>query len=148
MFIAGIAVLITGTVMAILGLIFRLVGKSPYTGQTQGKVIDMCMNAYAYNNGGSGNVSFLVSTGSGSAGTRCPVLEYMVDGIVYRRASQTAYNCSYLYKMIGQPRTIYYDPLRPERASISSKSVLAIVGVVFLIVGAVLAVLGLIFLLL
>ena len=142
MLIAGIIVLGIGALVCTLGIIFSLIGKSPYSMQTQGTVVGMCMNAYSFNNGGFGNISALISSGSSGTGTRCPVFEYMVNGIVYRRANPFAYNVSYVHKMLGQQRMIYYDPKRPERASLSKNSVFHILGIVFISIGAVMVLIG------
>lgn len=146
MLIAGIIVLGAGGVLCLLGLIFKLSGKNHCTKETQGIVVGMCMNAYSFNNGGSGNIGMLVSSGSASTGTRCPVFEYHVNGITYRRASSVAYNCSLVSKMLNQSRTVYYNPKQPEQASLSKHSVLGILGNVFLPIGIALVLLGIIFL--
>jgi len=142
MFIAGMIVLGIGALVCVLGIVFKLIGKSPYSGQTQGTVVGMCMNAYDFQHGGSGNVSAFISSGSSGTGTRCPVFEYTVNGIVYRRANPIAYNCSLVHKMLGQPRMVYYDPKQPEKASLSKNSVFCILGIVFISIGAVMLLAG------
>lgn len=146
MLIAGSILTGIGTLFCFLGLIFKLVGKSPYTAQTKGKVIGVCINAFGYNHGGSGNVSMFISSGGGT-GYKCPIFEYVAGGVTYRRADPIAYSDQMAYKMIGQYRDVYYDPERPERASLSEHSVFGILGNVFLPVGAGLIILGGIFLL-
>lgn len=133
-----------GALFCVTGIIFKVVGKSPYTAQTQGVVVDMCLNAFSYNNGGSGKVRMGVSTGSSSAGTRCPVFRYSVDDVVYQRAGSVAYNYGTVKKMLNKQRTVYYDPKHPERISLTKSTMISIVGSAFIPIGGFLLLLGVI----
>lgn len=135
MLIARMIVMGIGALACILGFIFKLAARSPYTEQTQGTIVGMCMNAHSFNRGGSGNIRGLISSGSSHTGTRCPVFEYSVNGRVYKRANPVAYNCYKIQKMLGETRTVYYAPEAPEKASLVKNSVFGIMGTVFVSTG-------------
>lgn len=78
--------------------------------QTEGRVVDMCMNAIGYNNGKS------VRTGESGTGNRCPIYSYYVNGREYRRASNVAYNKGYVRSMMNKPVMVYYNPENPEQS--------------------------------
>lgn len=52
----------------------------------------MCLNAFSYNHGGTGNANVGISLGSEGAGNRCPIFVYQVNGVEYRRASNVSWN--------------------------------------------------------
>lgn len=133
--IAGLVLLLIGALLLILGIVFFIVGGRiwNYDCKTTGRVVDMCLNAYGYNNGGNGNVSgFGISTGAASSGMRCPIFEYIVNGVVYRCAGNTSYNIGHINKMMNKPVEVYYRSSEPGKATISKKSPLRVVGAVFI----------------
>lgn len=142
MLIAGIIVLGIGTLFCFMGIVFWLVGHRPCTGQTDGTVIGFCRSAQSFNNGGFDKLSTMPGSQNIGTRTRYPVIEYTVNGVLYRRANPVAYNCAMVQRLLGQPRAVYYDPERPERASLSKYSVFRILGTIFIVIGAVLALIG------
>lgn len=147
MIIAGLILLGTGFLFCILGIIFFVLGrKNNRSAQAEGKIVDMCYNSYMYNKGGNSNVKGVISFGSQSAISSCPVFEYKVDGLIYKRAGKVAYNRGRVMRMIGQPCRVYYNPNNPEDVSLSSKSPLLVLGIVFSLISVVVLILGIVFL--
>lgn len=146
--IAVFIMLGVGGFILILGVIFFFVGKRnhPYESQTMGYIVDMCMNAYNYNSGGGGNTKMGIYIGGTGAGNRCPIFEYTVHGITYRRADNISWNISYINKKMGQKIPVFYNPQNPAQATLSKISPLKIIGIVFTSVGLFCVVLGGIFL--
>lgn len=147
MFIAGCIVAGLGGAFFLIGIIFFWVGKKIWkcTEQVTGQIVDMCRNAFSYNNGGTGNSTFGVHVGGTSRGSRCPIFSYTVNGITYRRASNVAWNIGYIKRKMQQPQTIYYNPQQPEQASLVRQSVFSIIGKVFIPVGIAMIVAGCVF---
>ncbi len=147
MLIAGIIVLGIGALFCFMGIVFWLVGQSPCTGQTDGTVVGFCRSAQSFNKGAFDKMCTAPCRQDIGIRTWYPVLEYMVKGVLYRRAAPVAHDCATIQKLLGQPRIIYYDPGRPERASLSKYNVFRILSTVFIAVGAVLVLTGSILLL-
>lgn len=146
MTIAGLILMGIGFFLLVLGIVFLgLGGRNNRTVQVEGKIVDMCYNSYMYNQGGSGNVKALISSGSQCATSSCPVFEYKVNGVTYKRAGKIAYNRRRLMRIMGQPCMVYYNPDAPEDASLSDKSPLSVIGIIFSLLGVVLLLLGIIF---
>lgn len=131
----------------ILGIIFVIAGKLSFkcTAATEGRIIDMCFNAYDYNNGHSGSTAFGIRVGSLEPGMYCPVFTYCVNGMEYTRASNVSWNRDQIKRKINKPRTIYYNPENPKQASLTKRSFLDIMGKIFILVGAVSLAAGIIF---
>lgn len=147
MITAGLILIGVGFVFLILGIIFYILGrKNNRSKQIEGKIVDMCYNSYMYNHSGNGNVKAAISSGSTSPSSSCPVFEYRVNGVTYRRAGKVAYNRGQLLRIMGQPRMVYYDPRNPEDASLSNTSPLKVLGIVFSLLGGAVLLIGLIFL--
>jgi len=148
MFIAGCIVGGIGGVFLLLGITFCCVGKKIWkcTEQVNGRIVNMCMNAYDYNHGETGNSNIGIKIGGTSPGTRCPVFSYMVNGVEYSRASNVAWNIGMIKRKMQQPQTIYYNPDNPQQSSLSRQSVWSTLGKVFILVGLVMIVVGLAFL--
>lgn len=104
MTIAGLIILGIGAIFLVLGIIFVAVGKTTWkcTGTTTGQIVDMCYNAYDYNHGGTGNKAVGISTGGGDAMSRCPIFEYQVNGVTYRKASNVSYNKGQIAKKMNR----------------------------------------------
>ena len=83
-----------GMLFFVLGVIFVMVGKAKFkcTAETEGRIIDMCINAYDYNNSGSGHTAIGIYMGSSEPGMYCPIFTYRVNGMEYRRASNISWN--------------------------------------------------------
>lgn len=137
MFLGGCIVAGIGTIFLFLGIIFWVIGKNTWkcTETVTGKIVDMCYNAYDYNCGGTGRVNIGVKVGGSSAGSRCPIFSYVVNGIEYKRASNVAWNIGHIKRKMKQPQTIYYNPLNPRQASLIKQSILSIIGKVFIPIG-------------
>jgi len=150
LFIAGVIVAGAGILFLFLSIIFLIIGGMcrKCTACTKGRIVDMCYNAYDFNNGGSGRASVGIYSGGSSAGTRCPIFSYQVNGVRYLRASNVAYKINQIEKNINQAKVIdvYYNPSRPQQATLAKQGALSIIGKVFLGVGAGMLVLGIIFL--
>lgn len=147
MMIAGFILLGLGIGFLILGLIFCAFGKrNKRSSQVEGTIVDMCYNSYMYNHGGNGNVKAGISSGSQSLSSSCPVFEYQVNGVTYKRADKVAYNRGRLMRIMGQQRVVYYDPDNPQDASLSMQSPLTVIGVVFSVLGAVMIIMAIVFL--
>lgn len=128
-----------GMLFLVLGIIFVMVGKVSFkcTAATEGSIIDMCYNAYDYNNGGSGNRAVGIYVGDSDPGMYCPIFTYRVNGMEYTRASNVSWNRGQIKRKMNKPRTIYYNPENPKQASLTKQSALAIMGKIFILVGAV-----------
>lgn len=137
MTIAGLIILGIGAIFLVLGIIFVAVGKTTWkcTGTTTGQIVDMCYNAYDYNHGGTGNKAVGISTGGGDAMSRCPIFEYQVNGVTYRKASNVSYNKGQIAKKMNRQVSVSYNPENPQEASLSKRSSLSVVGLVFALVG-------------
>lgn len=134
-----------GGFFLILGVIFVMIGKMKFkcTAETEGRIIDMCLNAYDYNNGNSGNVAVGIWVGSSSPGMYCPIFAYRVNGVEYTRASNVSWNRGQIKRKMNKPRTIYYNPENPEQASLTKQSAFAVIGKIFIPLGVVCVVAGL-----
>lgn len=138
MILAGYILICISAIFLILGIIFFIVGKSTWkcTEMATGKIVGMCMNAYDYNHGGTGNTAAGIKAGaSSSPTTQCPIFEYTVNGVNYNQASNVAWNKSYIKKKMNKPQNIYYNPLNPKQASLLKQSILSIIGKVFTPIG-------------
>lgn len=147
MILAGYILICISAIFLILGIIFLLIGKSTWkcTEMVTGEVVGMCMNAYDYNNGGTGNIAAGIKVGaSSSPTTQCPIFEYTVNDVKYNRASNVAWNKSHIKKKMNQPQNIYYNPLNPKQASLLKQSALSIIGKVFVPIGIGILILSLI----
>lgn len=146
MLIAGGILLMMGLFFLLAGIILFLIRKFTwiYTAQTTGQVIDMCMNAFDYNMGNSGNVSLGIRTGSSSPGVRCPIYSYYVNGQEYRKASRVGHNRSYIRKMMEKPITVYYNPENPEQSCLGKIGALGFTGIVLSSFGAVMLIVGIV----
>lgn len=151
MFIAGCILFGIGLIMIIIGIACTLGGNLTwkYDGKTTGRIIDMCLNAFDYNNGNSGKVGIGIISGGGGNATRRPVYEYCVNGITYNRASSVGWNIGKIQKKIEQatPICVYYKLDNPAQSTITKSSVLKIVGISLSGCAALLLLLGIIFLL-
>lgn len=134
-----------GAFFLILGVIFVMIGRMKFkcTAETEGRIIDMCLNAYDYNNGNSGNTAIGIFVGSSSPGMYCPIFTYRVNGVEYTRASNVSWNQGQIKRKMNKPRTVYYNPENPEQASLTKQSVFAVIGKIFIPLGAVCVVAGL-----
>lgn len=141
MLIAGSIAMICGVVFFILGITFFVLEKKTWksTVQTEGRVVDMCMNAIGYNNGKS------VRTGESGTGNRCPIYSYYVNGREYRRASNVAYNKGYVRSMMNKPVMVYYNPENPEQFCLGKMTAFAFVGIVFCGLGVLFMGMGMVF---
>lgn len=139
MIVAGFIILGIGALFLILGIIFMAVGKATWkcTGTTTGQIVDMCYNAYDYNHGGTGNKAVGISTGDGGVLSRCPIFEYQVKGITYRRANNVSYNKGQIEKKMNRQVSVSYNPENPEEATLGKHSLLSVVGLVFALIGGV-----------
>ncbi len=128
-----------GMLFFVLGVIFIMVGKAKFkcTAETEGRIIDMCINAYDYNNGGSGHTAIGIYMGSFEPGMYCPIFTYRVNGMEYTRASNISWNQGQIKRKMNKPRTIYYNPEKPEQASLTKQSSFAIMGSIFILTGAI-----------
>lgn len=146
---AGLILMGIGVVLLLIGIICILGGKFTwkYDGKTTGRITDMCFNAYDYNRGKSGKVAAGIVVGGGSPGTRCPVYEYCVNGITYRRASSIGWNIGRIMKKIENesPINVYYKSEDPFKSTITKSNALKIVGISISGSAAVVIVLGFIF---
>lgn len=133
-----------GMLFFVLGVIFIMVGKANFkcTATTEGRIIDMCLNAYDYNNGGSGHTAIGILMGSSSPGMYCPIFTYRVNGIEYTRASNVSWNQGQIRRKMNKPRMVYYNPENPEQASLAKQSVFVIMGRIFSLVGVISIVTG------
>lgn len=136
-----------GLLFLILGLAFSMIGKKTFncTAVTEGRIIDMCYNAYDYNNGNSGRTAVGIYIGTSDPGMFCPVFTYRVNGIEYTRASYVSWNKGQINRKMNKPRTIYYNPENPQEASLSKRSILTLMGTIFILVGAVTIAAGVLF---
>ncbi|MDE6760871.1 MAG: DUF3592 domain-containing protein [Lachnospiraceae bacterium] len=148
MLIAGYIVLGIGVLFILLGIIFFFVGKAVWKrcGRTEGKIIDMCYNAYSYNHGGNGKQAIGISTGNRSIKTQCPIFLYYVDGVEYKRADNVARNRGQIKRSMNQTHTVYYNLDNPEDASLIGKSIFSVIGIVFVPIGVVMLVISLVLL--
>lgn len=147
MILAGYILICISAIFLILGIIFLIVGKRTWkcTEMVTGEIVSMCINAYDYNNGGTGNLSAGIKIGtSNTPTTRCPIFEYIVNDVKYSRASNVAWNRSYIEKKMNKPQNIYYNPLNPKQASLLRQNTLSIIGKVFVPIGIGILILSLI----
>ena len=138
MILAGYILICISAIFLILGVIFFIIGKSTWkcTEMVTGEIVGMCKNAYNYNQGGTGNTNTGIKVGaSNSPTTKCPIFEYNINGVKYNRASNIAWNKSYIRKKMNKPQNIYYNPLNPKQASLLKQSMLSIIGKVFIPIG-------------
>lgn len=129
-----------GLLFFTLGIIFAIIGKKIFkcTAETEGRIIDMCHNAYNYNYGGSGRVAIGVHLGGAAdPGMSCPIFTYRVNGMEYTRASNISWNRGQIRRKMNKTRTIYYNPENPEQASLTKQSSLALIGKIFILVGGI-----------
>lgn len=149
MLIAGCVCGGLGILFLILGICFISRGKKNfyYPSQVQGQIIDMCVNAYAYNHGPSedGKVKIHIG-GDPDNDMYCPVYTYWANGIQYRKAHMIAWDLGTIRRRMNQTVPVYYDPRDPAKSTLSKRSPLVVVGSVFTPVGAFLTILGGIFL--
>lgn len=110
--IAGCIVIGVSIIFLLIGAVLFAVGKITWkcTGETTGKIIGMCLNAFSFNQGGTGDAEIGISLGAGGAGNRCPVFTYQVNGMEYRRASNVSWNRQQIKRKMNQQRAVYYDP--------------------------------------
>ena len=146
MIIAGTILIIAGIILAILGLIFKLISRKPYSQSVLGIITDSCINAYDFNNGGTGKKYVGIGNSSGGS-ARYPIFEYKIGGVVYKRAHNVAYNAASVYRMINHSKTVYYNSENPQYASLSKYDTKHILGFVFTIIGIVCIILGVVFIL-
>ncbi|MBQ3515542.1 MAG: DUF3592 domain-containing protein [Lachnospiraceae bacterium] len=147
MSIGGSISIICGIVLLGIGILLFVLRKLTWkcTAQTEGRVIDMCMNAFAYNKGYSGKATFGVQNGTGRTKSRSPIYSYYVNGREYRRASNVAYNGSYVYSMMKKPVVVYYNPEKPEQSCLGKMGAMTFIGIVFSGLGVLFLFMGIVF---
>ena len=68
-----------------------------------------------------------------------------MNGREYRRASNVAYNGSYVYRMMRKPVVVYYNPENPEQSSLGKMGAMVFIGIVFSGLGALFLAMGVFF---
>lgn len=118
-----------------IGFLFLEATEKPGRARTKGHVVDVCLDAVAYNSGLSGADTVGLMSVLKHSETRYPIFEYAVDGVIFRRAHPVSFKRAALKRMMEKPLIVYYDPLYPEKGSLTKHTFLGILGKCFIPAG-------------
>lgn len=146
MLLAGNILIGVGAIFCFLGVLFLILRKKTWrcTEKTEGKIVDMCVNAYRYNNGVS-ELGIHVKIGGSQIGNRYPVYSYYVNGREYRRANSVSFDMGSVRRMINKTVDVYYNPEKPEQSNMGTVNAFLLIGTIFTCLGIFLSLLGIVF---